>query len=155
MTDVLGGPQLPGSVETKITARASAALPAAGAYDTAPTEFRMSSLRYLNLFILYTRGAAGGAYDFLIEVSPDASGSAWYTVVLKTEATVVINTDAQSNVQREAIEYGAVGASAEGIMFGPLDLGRAVERVRIPFRETGVAGTPGTLAAVAMLTSIT
>jgi hypothetical protein len=48
-------------------------------------------------------------------------------------------------VQRELESYTSQGAAAEDFSFGPIDLGGTVERIRIRARESGVAGTPGTL----------
>ena len=128
-------------------ARAAAALPAAGAWDAAPTEFYCSGMDYIRIICDYTRGAAGGAFEFRIETSDESTGTTnWQQSTIYQGAAVVVNADATSSVQREGIEYGATAAAAEEFSYGPLALKGTVERMRISARETGVVGNPGTLA---------
>jgi hypothetical protein len=132
-------------------ARASAALPAAGAWDT-PTELYCPYFENVTLNFTYTRGAAGGAFDFQIETSPysvaanaPAGASEWVTASIYAGGAVAAGADTTSLVQRELESYTSQGAAAEDFSFGPVDLGGTVERIRIRARESGVPGTPGTL----------
>ncbi len=140
-----------------ITLRASAALPAAGAWDT-PTASFCSSARTALLSFTYTRGAAGGAFDFQIQTSifsiaanvPAGAGE-WQTETLYDAGAVAAGVDSQSRLQREYQTYQATGAAAETFIFGPVEIDGA-ERIRVTVRESGVVGTPGTLALVMELT---
>lgn len=133
-------------------ARASAALPAAGAWETSPTELFVSEASWLTVFLTYTRGAAGGAYDWQLESSPysltaavPAGAQEWGDPLAYAVGAVAAGADTQSQAQEEYINYESTGAAAEMQVFGPIHLGGAVERIRIRCRETGVVGTPGTL----------
>jgi len=143
------------------TVRASAALPAAGAWDTSPTELVSAYARWLSLHFTYTRGAAGGAFDWQLEVSPysgtttvPAGASEWVTQSVYAGGAVALGADTQSNVQREYQTYGSQGAAAEDFVYGPLELAGNVERYRVRARESadGVQGTPGTLQISGELT---
>ena len=136
--------------------RASAALPAAGAWDASPTELVSDYVRNLTLHFTYTRGAqaAAGAFDWQLEVSPYSSvalvptgASEWVTESIYAAGAVALGADTQSRVQREYQTYGSQGADPEDFVYGPIDLGRNVERYRIRARESadGDTGTPGTL----------
>jgi len=133
-------------------ARASAALPAAGAWDAAPTAFFTSGMDYARIVCTYTRGAAGGAFEMAIQTNGFSTGTAWERTTLYDPAAVALNTDSQSNIQREGLEYGATAAAAESVTYGPLALLGTVEQMRIAARETGVVGTPGILAIQVFLT---
>lgn len=127
------------------TARASVPLPAAGAFDSAPTALACPGFDFLTLYFTYTRGGAGGAFKFKIEVSPDSSGSVWHQAALYSPGTVTPGSDTGSTTQREHITYQSTGAGAELFVYGPVEMGGTVERVRIVAAETGAVGTPGTL----------
>ena len=133
------------------TARAAAALAGAGAWDATPTEFLCSGMDHIRIVCTYTRGAAGGAFEFRIETSGESDGTGWEQSTIYSGAAVVINADSTSSVQREGVEYGATAAAAEAFNYGSLALNGTVERMRISARETGVVGTPGTLEIKAFL----
>ena len=128
-------------------ARAAAALPAAGAFDAAPAELYCPETDFVTLYITYTRGAAGGAVTFKLEVSPRTTDSGtlqnWYQAAILAGGAVAANADTTSSTQREEIEYGATAAAAEMFVYGPVELRSTVERIRIPCAESGVVGTPG------------
>lgn len=139
-----------------ITLRASAALPAAGAWDAAPTETFVTNAEHITLSFTYTRGAAGGAFNWQMETSiysvaanVPAGASEWVTESIYQGGAVVAGADTTSTVQRELQSYTSTAAGAEDFVFGPIALNKTVERVRIRARETGVVGTPGTLSIVA------
>jgi hypothetical protein len=125
-------------------ARASAVLPGAGAWDAAPTDIQCSDFDFVTLFITYTRGAAGGAVDFRIEVSPDVTGTAWHRLSVQAIGAVVAGADVESDVQAADFGYTATGAAAEYFSYGPLDLMGTAERIRVAAQETGAVGSPGT-----------
>ena len=146
--------------QNPINARASAALEAAGAWDTAPTEFFCSGAKALSLTFTYTRGAAGGAFDWQIEASPysgdtfgPAGAGVWANQTALAVGAVVLGLDTQSQVQAEYITYGSQGAAIETVIVGPIYLAGVIERLRIQARESadGVIGAPGTLQITAEL----
>ena len=137
--------------QNPVNLRASAALPGAAAWDATPTESFTSGARWLNLSFTYTRGAAGGAFDFQIETSvyavaarAPAGAAEWVTQAIYASGAVVAGADTTSLVQRELESYGSQGAAAEDFNF-QVDLNRTVERVRVRARESGDEGNPGTL----------
>lgn len=127
-------------------ARAAAALPGAGAWDASPTVIVTAGMDYAVIACAYTRGAAGGAYEIAPWVSLEYTGANWARTTIYDAGAVAINTDTTSSLQREGLEYGATAAGIEAITYGPIALHGAVERMMIPARETGVVGTPGSLA---------
>jgi len=142
-----------------LTFRASAALPAGGAWDAAPTEFSVAGATSLRLALIYTRGAVGGAFSFQVEASPyavaadaPAGASEWATQALYDAAVVVAGADTISLIQREEISYTSTGAAAEDFFPLPLPLA-GLERLRIRACETGAVGTPGTLSIVGTLSA--
>ena len=143
-----------------VDARATAALAAAGAWDATPTEFFVSGAQNLTFAFTYTRGAAGGAFDFQIELSLYAvvgnvpTGAAeWITESVYGSGAVALGADTQSRVQREYETYGSQGAAAEDVAYGPIALKGTIERVRVRARESadGIIATPGILQCSAEL----
>lgn len=130
--------------------RASAALPAAGAWDAAPTEVVIAGMDWVTFVFTYARGAAGGAFEFRLEVSPDSSGTAWARSALYDPGVLAAGSDVNSAVQREELTYQATGAAAEVFVYGPVRV-TGLERLRVPAHETGAVGAPGTLAVRARL----
>jgi len=126
-------------------ARASAVLLGAGAWDVTPTVLTTAGMDYIRLVCTYTRGAAGGAFEMVIETSGESSGAGWERATLYAAGVVAAGEDTTSTFQREGLEYAATAAAAEAVNFGPLALNGTVERLRIAAHETGVVGTPGTL----------
>jgi len=133
-------------------ARASAALPAAGAWDATPTELACPYFQQVALTFTYTRGALNGAFDFQIEVSlysvaanVPAGASEWVTESIYAAGAVAAGADTTSQVQRELQSYTSQGAAAEDFVYGPVNLGGTIERIRVRARESGAVGTPGTL----------
>jgi hypothetical protein len=138
--------------QNPINLRAWAALPAAGVWDATPTEFFSGGAHNLTLSFTYERGAAGGAFDWQLEVSIYAvaanvptAASEWVTESLYAAGAVAAGVDSQSRVQREFQTYQATAAGAEDFVYGPIALNGTVERIRIRARESGVPGTAGDL----------
>lgn len=131
---------------TARTLRASAALPAAGAYDVAPTPVAVGAAARLRLFCTYTRGAAGGAFALKIQRSHDG-GTTF------VDDTVIDGTSLSAgavNVFTLALKFPvAAGAGAEARGF--LVEVDADTHVRVAAAEYGVTGTPGTLAITGVL----
>jgi hypothetical protein len=133
-------------------ARASAALPAAGAWDAAPIEMACPYFDHVKLTFTYIRGAPGGAFEWRIEPSDysipgnvPAGAEEWSQGSLYAPGIVAPGTDSTSLVQREQQSYTSQGAAAESVVYGPIALEETAERLRVSARETGVPGTPGTL----------
>lgn len=145
----------PPGTRNPVTVRAAAALAGAGAWDAAPTEFSVAGFRWITLYISYTRGAAGGAMDFQVESSPysaDVVGAeSWFDQSEFAPAILAAGVDSASRIQRETVTYAATGAAIENFVYGPIEFGSSVERMRIPCRESGVVGTPGTAHLVGVL----
>jgi len=135
-----------------ITVRAAAALPAAGNWDAAPVELAVIGFRWVLLFFAYTRGAAGGAFDFQMQMSPypaDVGGvESWFMQSIYAAGAVAAGVDTQGRIQREYITYASTAAGAEDFVYGPFEINSVVERFRLRARESGVVGTPGTLHVV-------
>ena len=126
-------------------ARVLAILPAAGAYDPTPLELYCNTFGRVTLFFTYTAGKIVGAFAFRIDTSPDGAGAVWDRMTLYDPAVVATGFDIQSDIQREAIEYGTLGADPETFVYGPIALGGAAERIRIAAAETGDLVFRGTL----------
>lgn len=143
-----------------INLRVSAALPAAGAWDAAPTESSSAGAHKLTVYFTYTEGGQdGGAFDWQLEVSgysvvalAPAGANEWVTEAILAPSVVVAGADAQNTVQRDYQTYTVVTAGeTEEFVFGPIELDGTVERIRIRARESGQVGTPGTLQITAVL----
>jgi len=132
--------------------RASAALPAAGAWDPAPTEQNIAGAGSLTLAFTYTEGAVGGAVDFQIQTSlysvvgnvPAGAGE-WQDEAVVATGGVFAGADTQSLVQGEYTTFNPVGVGIETFSIGPIEVSHTIERIRILARESGVVGTPGLL----------
>lgn len=139
-------------ITNPITFRASAALPAAGAWDATPTVVAIPQLARLVLYISYTRGAAGGAMDFQLQVSPYSATAAgvqnFFNQSEYSAAVLAAGVDSQSRIQAEYITFQSQGAAIENVVYGPVELGAGVERIMVRARESGVVGNPGTVHIV-------
>jgi hypothetical protein len=139
-----------------VNLRASAALPAAGAWDTTPTESSSANVENLTLTFTYTRGAQAGAFDWQLWTSPYAvaanvptGAEEWAAESIYSAGVLAAGSDVQSEAQREYQTYEATGAVAESFTYGPIALEGTVERVRVRARESGAVADPGTLQIVA------
>jgi hypothetical protein len=140
-----------------VIARVSAALPAVGAWDAAPTEFSTMGARDIALSFSYTRGAVGGAFDFQLlysiyadTVTPPAGAGEWSTEVIFQGGGVVPGVDTQSRIQKDYQTFQPAGAAQEVVIY-VVHLKGAIERMQVLARESGVVGTPGTLQITANL----
>jgi len=151
----LGNPY-PVAWNNPVTMRASAALPAAGAWDAAPTEQNVAGGGSIMLSFTYTEGAVvGGAFDWQVQASiysiaanvPAGAGE-WGDESLYQAGAVAAGVDSQSRVQAEYQTFDPTGVAIETFVYGPIELNHTIERVRIPCRESGQVATPGLLAVV-------
>jgi hypothetical protein len=142
-----------------VVMRANAALPAQGNWDTTATEQNIFGAQGLTLSFTYTRGAAGGAFDYQIELSPYSIGTLaptganeWVTEAVYSAGAVFTGADTQSQEQREYQTYGSQGAAAEDYQID-FELQAPYERIRIPARESadGDQNNPGTLQITMMV----
>lgn len=124
-------------------ARASAALPVAGAWTT-PSELYCPTFLHATLAFTYTRGGAGGKFEFKIEVANAKAPTVWHQFSLYDPGTLASGSDVLSLQQRESVEYASTGAGAERFAY-QFYLNGLWEKIRVPARETGAVGTPGTL----------
>jgi len=142
-------------ITNPFTFRASAALPAAGAWDATPTIVACPQYARLVLYLSYTRGAAGGAFDFQVQVSPYSANlpvvQSWFMQSEFSAAVLAAGADSQSRLQREYVTYQSQAAAIENVCYGPVELGAGVERILVTARESGVVGTPGTLHIVGIV----
>ena len=137
--------------------RVSAALGAAGAWDAAPLESSAMGASGVSISFTYTRGAAGGAVDWQVEVSlyavavnAPAGAAEWISESLYAAGVLAAGADTQSRVQREYQTYQSQGAAAEDFVYA-LGLSTPIERIRVTCRESGVVLTPGTVQVTAIL----
>lgn len=123
--------------------RASAALPAAGAWDAgaSATELRVHDLSQVTLFATYTEGTSGGAVEYRVEVSPVSSGDDWCPAEEVIDETAVV---ASGEARIFPVRTASMRLnSTQTAPAHTIDVGGA-ERVRVLAREVGVTGTPGT-----------
>jgi len=129
---------------------AAQTLPAAGA-EVDSEEIQTPDTEYVSLYLAYTRGAAGGAVTFDILTSPETSGDHWYQTVAKSANVPAAGADTANNVQREELIYTSVGATQEKFIYGPIEIDKTVERLKVVFKESGVVGTPGDIEGTILL----
>jgi hypothetical protein len=129
------------------TVRASAALAAAGAYDTASaaTAIDVQQSSSLELFISYTRGGASGSCKFKVLVSDDAVN--FFERTVEDGASLSSGTMNVYTAQHQL--PAAAGASAE-LRSYIITVGTA-GWVKVLFAEVGNTGAPGTVAATCVL----
>jgi hypothetical protein len=130
--------------------RASAALPAAGAWDAAPTEVPTGTREFLLLTHIYTRGAAGGSFRHMVEVCTTFGGvDYWGQAKLIQRGAFALGGTVNSSQAIEDFLYGSQGAAAEG-SYDLYELGRG-HKVRVTDQEVGAVGNPGTLHQIGIL----
>lgn len=125
--------------------RVSAALPAAGAFDAAPTERSCVGRNHVAIFPNYTRAAVGGAYAMRVEVcNTIAAVDEWAEIAVIRSGILTEGASTRHDIQAGGeFNFVSVDANAKRIKFD-FDIGSAY-KIRIPAAETGVVGTPGTL----------
>lgn len=134
----------PTGFDNPVTIRAAAALAGAGAWDAAPVVIPVPEMKHLALFMKYTRGGAGGAFDIEVLGSPLSAGTVFYVTGAYERGVIAAGVDVASKCQRDIVTYKAVGAGAEYVML-KVDIYDVIERVEVIARESGNVGAPGTL----------
>ena len=108
--------------------------------------------------ITYTPGGAGQELNFYVETSiysiagnvPAGAGE-WARESIYQPGAVVTGVDTESLMQREFESYTATGAAAETFVYGPVELGHVIERLRMAALEAGDPQEFGSLIVVAEL----
>jgi hypothetical protein len=145
--------------ENPVFLRAPVALLAAGAFETSP-EFSVAGYTFITLYFQYIQGAGAsdGAFTFRIECSPFAIDQVifenWYQSALYEAGNLAAGADVLSLIQREEIEYAAIGATVETFVYGPIPIQGNIERMRISVAESGETDEPGAAGLIAMLYSL-
>lgn len=124
--------------------RASAALPAAGAYDTAGASFRVSvaDRDVASLWCTYTRGAASGAASIKIYGSCD-NGTTYALCTVIDPASYSTGTQLLAAAVFKLPV--ASGSGAEEWIVPNIDVS-AFTHIQVLSAEYGITATPGTLA---------
>lgn len=135
------------------TARIESALPASGAFDTAPIEMYCSEKDTVTFYGTYTRGAASGAVVLRVQFSPYAEDvvgvNNWFIPTLYDSADVTANANSVSLVQAEDFSYGSTSGNAESFVYGPIRIDTDAQRCRVIAAENNAQRTPGTLEIIA------
>lgn len=132
-----------------ITVRATAALPAAGAYDTSPTVIDTTNFATLELRVTYARGGAGGSVKFKVQVASDATQGTFFTRTVDDGTINASGSSSYSNIYQSEKLYTPAGAGAESYTY-IIDVSD-VRYVKIPFAEAGNVGAPGIVTADCVL----
>lgn len=123
-------------------ARVSAALAAAGAFDTTPIELAVNVQDDITFHFGYTRGGAAGGFKYKVEFSIDKIK--WAQVAFVEAVAIVAGADQVNKTQRTSLNYVATGATKERFT-SPTFKCAAGRFCRISAAETGNVGAPGTL----------
>jgi len=141
------------------TQRASAALAAAGAWDTAPVSIDCNRYDWAAVYITYqpsaTAAANTGYAEFKIETTPDSE--TWHVdnIVNNDAAVTAVANGADywaAKVHPWVLYHDTQGTTtiAQNLPKFRIDLQDAT-RVRIDFREAGETGKPGTVVCKMVL----
>lgn len=130
--------------------RATAALPAAGAYDASPVPMPVAGWKRLTLFCSYTQGAAGGSVRMLMQFAIAGAPTTWYRPTNYRAGGFVAGADVDSSLQCESLLYTATAAGVERFIYD-MDLPSNVEYVRVACAEVGAQAKPGTMAITGVL----
>ena len=108
--------------------------------------------------ITYTPGAAGQELNFYVETSiyavvgnVPATAGEWARESIYQPGAVAAGFDTESLMQREFESYTATGAAVETFVYGPVELGHVIERLRMAALEAGDPQEFGSLIVVAEL----
>ena len=148
----------PAGIANPTVVRTLAVLPAAGAWDAAPTEIQCSGAWWLRLYFSYDRAvtAVAGSVDWFYEVSPyyadaAATGEAWFHGTLYVPGQLTSCRVVRSMAQQEIINYCSETEDTETFIGPPVHLGGCIERFRVTCREHGDVNNPGTVEIIAVL----
>jgi hypothetical protein len=108
--------------------------------------------------LTYTPGAANQELNFRVETSiyalaanVPATAGEWARESIYQPGAVAAGADTESLMQREFESYTATGAVAETFIYGPVELGHVIERLRMAALEAGAPQEFGSLIVVAEL----
>lgn len=90
---------------------------------------------YYTLLIDYERIVADGAVTWKVEFSLD--GTDWYQSSIYDGGAVAVNSDTESNVQREEFTYGGTADEQEFFPFGPVEIDQFAKWMRVSVMEGG------------------
>lgn len=96
---------------------------------------------YFTLLFDYERADATGTLQWKLEFSLD--GTTWYQSSIYDGGTVTVNTDAESNVQREEFIYGGTANESETFVYGPVELNQFAKWMRVSVMEGTEQVNPG------------
>lgn len=144
-----------------ITARAAAALPAAGAFDSAPTAIPVGGYGKVDLHVHYTTDAASatGRPKLRVQLSHDPAATAsasvghWEDDVILDPATLTKTAgwwSQEGGGQEVRLPTPGVAATERSFRLSGLDLGGATW-MRVAFAEHGDVALPGTLSCTITL----
>ncbi|MFZ5559372.1 MAG: hypothetical protein ACOZAL_01095 [Patescibacteria group bacterium] len=139
------------------TIRTSAALAAAGAWDSSPTVFDCQGADQADFWISYDEhaSASAGKVKIKIETATEVAGTKIWSnaryVVLT--GTFTGGADVASQVQSETVEFDPTVATAEYIHLMVPDLN--ADFIRINVAESGDTTNPGTVVIYTRLKSLT
>ena len=122
--------------------RASAVLTAS---YVASTVLPVSQVEAGLLLCTYTRGAAGGYPSIALDLSWD--GTTWWQATVADTAAAFSAPSANLTVYQVVYDLAAPDGAAAVLYAVPIDL-RSARLMRVRCKETGVSGTPGTLAVL-------
>ena len=120
--------------------RASGILPAAGAWDAAPTEINTASYKFLEVWINYLEGAATGKVSVMLE--KQLPSGTWGRPVRIQPGRFIQGTDFMSKMQAEEWELDPIVVGSQ-IVTMTFEINHPAQ-IRMAARESGVIGTPGT-----------
>ena len=141
------------------TARADAVLPAAGAWDAAPTVIPCAGYGWVRFYFAYQRSAqeSAGSLTYQYEISPYYADlgekTDWITQTAYAPAPLTPCLDVCSEVQNEDVTYCSLTTDVETFASPPIHLAGWVERIRIACRESGLLDAPGNAQVIALFYS--
>ena len=108
---------------------------------------------FYTLLIDYQRvdDVADGAVTWKVEFSLD--GTDWYQSSIYDGGAVAVNSDTESNVQREEFTYGGTANEQEFFVYGPIEIDQFAKWMRVSVMEGGGGqGEEGDCGVKAVLT---
>lgn len=140
----------PVAVQNPVEMRAFAALPAAGAWDTAPIEVACAGFWWCRFYFAYQRAAqaGAGAMDYRWQLSPfsaahpdlAAATAAWFDGTVYMPGDLTFCQDVHSGAQNEFITFCSQSTDVETFIGPPIHLAGCTERVRLYCRENAGSG---------------
>ena len=92
---------------------------------------------FYTLLIDYERAVADGAVTWKVEFSIEDTPTNWYQSSIYDAGAVAVNTDTESNVQREEFTYGGTANAQEFFVYGPIEVDQFAKYMRVSVYESG------------------